>query len=264
MEEIRRSDEVVPALSARITPQDSRFAGRLFPTCEPEAAMSSMLGNKGHELRTAAAAILALGELFEAGEFGPVTGAQRDAIQRVKACGETVLRHVNDLLIYERCEQHSLQLQRRPVAAGELIQRAMRHLQPALDAKHHRLEIAMDLPLPTVEADPDLMTQALCNLLDNACRYTPTGGHLAVRAHRDATMATWEVSDDGPGLRVDEALFDPATQVPLHARARSGGSGLGLGTARRIAELHGGCLELSSVPGHGCTARLKIPTTCEA
>lgn len=266
MEDTRISGDLAPALSARLGPADPRY-GRLLglsaPVEAPITLPRELLDLAGHELRTAAAALLGLGELWESGSMGPLAATQREAVQRVKECGETVLRHVNDLLLFTRLEDATLEVRREPVPALDLLQRTMSRLQPALDAKHHRLEIGMDLPLPTVTGDPELLLQALGNMLDQACRLTPAGGQLTLRAAREGELAVWEISDDGPERWVDEAVFDPARHAPRLAQARTGGTALGLAMARRIAEQHGGTLELNSRPEGGCVARMCLPLSGE-
>jgi signal transduction histidine kinase len=113
-----------------------------------------------------------------------------------------------------------------------------------------------------VQADPAILRQVLVNLLDNAIKYSPAGGRIAVRVHSAGTKTTAiEVEDSGPGISPEhrEKVFDRFYRTD-EARSRdTGGVGLGLAIAKWGAEAHGGRLELDSKPGSGCVFRLFLP-----
>ncbi|MBU6429892.1 MAG: hypothetical protein KGR26_12840, partial [Cyanobacteria bacterium REEB65] len=165
---------------------------------------------------------------------------------------------IEELLAYARgrspaaIEQRSVDLA--DVARGLLSERA-------IVAKDRRLSIQADLAPALVLGDARLLARAIGNLVDNALKYTPQGGHLALRTGRDNGHSVFTVADDGPGIAAgsQEHLFEPFYR-PDGARSRqTGGVGMGLAIARAIAERHGGQALLESAEGKGTIATLSLP-----
>jgi len=133
--------------------------------------------------------------------------------------------------------------------------------RPLIDQHRHELLLAVaDAALP-VDADEDRVIQALVNLLTNAAKYTPPGGHIRLTAHPAVTMIEVTCEDDGPGIS-DEmlpTLFEPFFQGPRSIDRRQGGLGLGLSLARHLTELHGGTLTFEPVFPHGSRFVLRVP-----
>ena len=111
--------------------------------------------------------------------------------------------------------------------------------------------------LPAVLADRDQILQVLLNLVRNALDAMPKGGTVVVRAHRAGAAVAFSVSDSGPGIRPEDRprIFEP------YFTTKEGGTGLGLAIAQRIAEEHGGALELSPPAAGGATFTLTLPVT---
>jgi len=130
----------------------------------------------------------------------------------------------------------------------------------AASAQAHGLSLGLDLPPQPVpvRADPPSLRTLLDNLIDNAIRYTPVG-RVDVRVARDDTMALLEVQDTGPGIPSAERarVFD---RFYRGEGAAQGGSGLGLAIVKRIADKHGGSVELlDALPGPGLRVRVSLP-----
>jgi signal transduction histidine kinase len=109
--------------------------------------------------------------------------------------------------------------------------------------------------LPAVRADRDQILQVLLNLIRNAVEAMPAGGALRVTARREGDAVAVSVTDSGPGIAPEDLprVFEP------YFTTKEGGTGLGLAIARRIAEEHGGRLDLESTPGRGATFTLRLP-----
>ena len=110
-------------------------------------------------------------------------------------------------------------------------------------------------------ADRDAIKRALANLLDNALRHSPTGAPVRVAAARRNGWAVLSVADDGPGLTEDERerVFERFWRSDSARSRESGGAGLGLAIVRRIAESHGGDVDVTSTPGAGSLFELRLP-----
>jgi signal transduction histidine kinase len=123
--------------------------------------------------------------------------------------------------------------------------------------------LALDLPdaLPPVEGDDDRLVQVVVNLLSNAAKFTPDGGHVAVRAAALADGVEVAVADDGPGIAPEHhaAVFERFRQVGDTMTDKPQGTGLGLAICKRIVEHLGGRIGVDSAPGRGATFRFAIP-----
>jgi CheY-like chemotaxis protein len=111
-----------------------------------------------------------------------------------------------------------------------------------------------------IDADATRIEQVMSNLVTNALKYTPAGGRIAVRVHRQGDQALLEVSDNGPGIppTLLPRIFDLFVQGERTLDRRTGGLGIGLTLARRLVELHGGTIDAQSSPS-GSTFSVRLP-----
>lgn len=122
-----------------------------------------------------------------------------------------------------------------------------------------------EVPAVSVDADPESLRQVFDNLLDNAVKYTPAGGRIAVRGRCTNGRTVIEVSDTGVGIPAEALprIFDRFFRADPSRSRRTGGAGLGLSITRAIAERHGGTVEVESRPGTGSTFRVTLPVRAE-
>jgi signal transduction histidine kinase len=159
-------------------------------------------------------------------------------------------------------EEHALALDRRPADPVELARGAVAFAGPSFAAKGVGLECGVTGAVPMVPADPARIQQVLGNLLANALRHPPAGGHVRVQVRAD--QARWvciEVADDGEGIPADqlEAIFTRFHRVdPARAAHDGSGAGLGLTIARAIITGHGGTLTAAS-EGRGAAFTVRLP-----
>jgi signal transduction histidine kinase len=115
-------------------------------------------------------------------------------------------------------------------------------------------------PLPQIRGDADRLRQVLMNLIDNAIKYSPSGGEVEVRAYGDDGRVRIDVRDSGPGIAKDDQrlIFEKFGRV-TGGGATKPGTGLGLFIARSIVEAHGGALDVVSSPDQGSTFTLELP-----
>jgi PAS domain S-box-containing protein len=228
---------------------------------EQEAAQrkDEFLATLSHELRNPLAPIRTAVHLL-----GRVDGTSEEA-RAARAIIERQLGHlvrlVDDLLDIARISQDRLQLHRDRVDLAEVLQSAVESSRPLIESRGHVLDVKLPSAPLWVDADVVRLAQVFANLLNNAAKFTPEGGHVTLEAHRDAGAVVVRVKDDGEGFdgEARRQLFEMFGQGPVRGRAK-GGLGIGLALARRFAELHGGTLEgTSDGAGRGSTFTVRLP-----
>ncbi|MDR3670841.1 MAG: PAS domain S-box protein [Holophaga sp.] len=176
-------------------------------------------------------------------------------------------RLVDDLLDVSRIERGRVELRKERVALGQVVAHALEASKALIEAGGYQLAVELPDPAPELEADPVRLEQMLCNLLNNACKYTPAGGRIQVLAAWEGAEAVLRVRDDGIGMtpEVIEHIFDLFYQANPSTDRRGGGLGIGLTLVQRLAQLHGGALAATSDgPGKGSEFVLTLPALSPA
>jgi CheY-like chemotaxis protein/anti-sigma regulatory factor (Ser/Thr protein kinase) len=141
------------------------------------------------------------------------------------------------------------------------VRAALETSAPGIDAARHQLEISLPSEELVVEADPVRLNQVLVNLLNNAARYTPDGGHIRIAVHRQGDDAVISVRDDGLGIPPDALgrIFEPFTLID-HPGREHRGLGIGLALVGQLVRIHGGKVEArSDGPGCGSEFVVRLP-----
>ncbi|WP_029002008.1 hybrid sensor histidine kinase/response regulator [Azohydromonas australica] len=161
-------------------------------------------------------------------------------------------RLVDDLLEVSRITQGKLELRLQLLDVVVVVQAALEEVRPALLAAQHRLDITLPQEPTWLHADPVRLTQVLVNLLGNAVKYTPHGGHIALACQRAGAELVITVADNGIGIAPDHLahVFEMFSQLESGLQRSQGGLGIGLALVRGLAALHGGTIAVSS-PGLG-------------
>ncbi len=211
---------------------------------EANQTKDQFLAVLGHELRNPLAPALTALELMKARD-PDVFRREREVLERQVA---HMARLVNDLLDVSRLARGKVQLDRRRFELREAIDRAVDMTRPIIAQHQHTLDVAVPAAGLTIDGDVDRIVQVLSNLLTNAAKYTPPGGHIALVAHQSDDGVVIACEDDGPGIPADlvPKLFDPFAQGPRTLDRREGGLGLGLALARTFTELHGGTIRVEA------------------
>jgi CheY-like chemotaxis protein len=171
-------------------------------------------------------------------------------------------RMVDDLLDYSRIERGKVELRRERVDLGQVVTQAMETCKPLLEAKDLHLTVALPGRLPDLEADPIRLEQMLCNLVSNACKFTPQGGEVRVSAASEGPEVVLRVRDNGMGMtpETEAHSFDLFYQAGKGLDQPHSGLGIGLTLVRQLAELHGGsAVAHSEGPGMGSEFLIRLP-----
>jgi PAS domain S-box-containing protein len=221
---------------------------------------SEFLAVLAHELRNPLAPIRNGLQVMRVASGDPET------VSRVRDIMERQLAHlvhlVDDLLDIARITRGKVDLQKEQVALRTVVASAVETSLPAIESRRHALSLRLPEPALYLTVDPTRISQVISNLLTNAAKYTPMGGHIDVSARQDGDDVVLSVSDDGIGIPADSlcAIFDMFTQVGNKLDRTQGGLGIGLSLARRLVELHGGTIAVESAgSGRGTTFHVRLP-----
>ena len=236
---------------------------------EANAAKLSFLATMSHELRTPLNAIAGHVQLMEMGLLGPVTEAQREALERVNRAQVHLLGLINDVLTYAKVDSGRVEYAMRPIDAGALVRDVSRLVEPQFAEKLLALHVESpdgDAPF-RVTADEEKLTQILLNLLSNALKYTPSPGTVTVSLAADVDdprLARITVRDTGVGIPDDklESVFEPFVQLGRGFTSAHQGTGLGLSISRDLARGMGGEL-LAASAERGATFVLTVPRSAD-
>ena len=231
---------------------------------ELAGAKSEFLANMSHEIRTPLNGLLGLAQIGlrdtddrrTAGTFAAILNS-----------GRLLLGIVNDVLDFSKIEVGKLRVEQRPIAPRALAEEAVALLRDRAVEKKIHLELAFDAALPERCLGDALRTQqVLVNLLSNAIKFTETGGvdvwvGMEPGEADEQTRMVYRVTDSGIGIEPEHLkhLFDAFQQADTSTTRRFGGTGLGLAISRRLSELMGGVVRVSSRPGAGSVFELRLP-----
>ncbi|HEU4412100.1 MAG TPA: response regulator [Polyangiaceae bacterium] len=230
---------------------------------EANRAKDEFLLNVSHELRTPLHAIAGWAHSLCAGRLSPAQA--RDACERLLRNARVLARLVDDLLDVGSALGGRLGLERAPVPLGEIVREAAEALRLPAEAKGIAVEVRETAPRAVVLGDRARLTQIAWNLLHNAIKFTPPGGHVvaSVEPAPDAARLRLVVRDDGVGIAPEflPHVFERFRQAEAVSSTRHyKGLGLGLSIVRHLVELHGGAVEARSEgPGKGTTVVAELP-----
>ena len=253
-----------PAVVLHLAPHHDRARSDAERALLIEAAAAAdrrkdeFLAMLGHELRNPLAPIQTAVELMRAREPDRFR-REREVIERQ---ARLLAMLVDDILDVTRITAGKFELRVAPGRLDETVQRAIDRIAPALERRHHELDVSIGEPL-AIEADHDRLAQVIANLLDNACKYTDPGGHISLQIARgDGRGIEVRVRDNGRGIAPEllPRVFDAFVQDERSGARTPGGLGLGLAIAKGIVTLHGGEIVVQSEgPGKGTEAIVRLP-----
>lgn len=213
----------------------------------------------GHELRNPLGAILLASQMRDGD--GRLEAEHAMLIERQS---KHLSRLVNDLLDLSRVVSGKIVLKRQIIDLSEALRQAFETVSDAARNQHIRIEVEQSQePLP-VNVDPLRAAQILTNVIGNAIKYTPEGGHVRVRLERDGENALVRVTDDGVGIDPERigTIFELFAQAENAIGRAQGGMGIGLALVRNLLQLHGGTISASSDGvGHGSEFVITFPIT---
>lgn len=228
---------------------------------EQDRRRTEFLGVLSHELRNPLEPILNALHLLDHTSAGSAQAKAARAVVHRQV--EHLTRLVDDLLDVTRISRGKIQLRRQQVEVTDAVARTVEDHRALFARREIDLELRVSREPLLIEADPTRLAQVIGNLLQNAAKFTHSGGRVVVSTAREQDFAVIRVRDTGVGLSGDmlERIFEPFTQVDDTLHRTSGGLGLGLALVRGLVELQRGRVEaLSDGPGRGAEFVVWFPT----
>jgi len=239
---------------------------------------SEFLATMSHELRTPLNAIIGFSEVLKDGVMGELTDDQQEYIGDIFNSGQHLLTLINDILDLSKIEAGKMELNLEPVDVPQLLENSLTIVKERAMAHSIKLSLQVDEALVACELDARKGKQILFNLLSNAVKFTPDGGtvSLSVRivqaetihaelspqlAESKGEFLELQVADSGIGISKEDQqkLFQAFVQADSKLSRQYEGTGLGLVMVKRLAELHGGGVDMSSEPGKGSEFTVWLP-----
>ncbi len=227
-------------------------------------AKSDFLASMSHELRTPLNAIMGFSEMISREYFGPVGSKKyQEYADDITNSSKHLLSLVDDILDLSKIEAGKNALTKTDIDVKSIFDSCLKIATGAIDCSQIYLEIRVTPGLAPLHADERALRQVILNLLFNAVKFTPGGGHVTMTAAIRDNHHIIEVSDTGGGIPADEIakITEPFAQLETQPHIAKLGTGLGLSIAKALVEAHDGVLTIDSHWGHGTTVRLEFPNT---
>lgn len=242
-EEARRANEELRASEEQLREQDRR--------------KDEFLATLAHELRNPLAPVRNGLRILKYGGNQEQLNKVLDMMERQVS---HMVRLIDDLMDVSRITRGRVELRKERVELRTVVDSALEASRPLIDSAGHSLTVSVPRRL-YLHADPTRMAQVIANLLNNAAKYTPEGGHISVTAEREGAGVIIRVKDTGLGIPADmlPRVFDMFTQVGRTLERSQGGLGIGLTLVRSLVELHGGTVDVESPgPDLGTTFTVRL------
>ncbi len=237
----------------------SQFNGTLERLEKAVGEMRQFTASISHELRTPLAVLrgeaeIALMQASTGDQFRRVLASQLEEFEKLT-------RMINQLLTLARAESGEVEIARDPINLSAMTQSLAEQLEPVAASKGIRLISSCD-PDVILNGDAGWVERIVLNLVDNAIKFTPHGGHVTIRVFQDSNNAILEIADDGIGIAPDAVphIFERFYRADPSRANRADGVGLGLSLVKWAVDQHHGSIEVNSVPEKGARFAVQFPS----
>jgi len=224
-----------------------------------EAVRRDFVANLSHELKTPLTSMSMAIHLLLEESVGPLAPKQVELLLDARASSDRLLAMINNLLDLARLEKGASHLDVRPEQPASLVNAAAELVRRRAEDQGVELVVDASPSLPRVAADATVLGHALHNLLDNALKYTPSGGRITLTASSAGQFVCLTIADTGAGIPAENLphVFEKFFRIP--GQDRGSGTGLGLAIVREIVLAHSGDVTCTSEQGKGTVFRLTLP-----
>lgn len=246
---------------------------------ELDQLKSAFLATVSHELRTPLTSILGYSEMILTGLAGDINEEQREFLTTIRDKGQLLLALIANMLDTSKLEQSRIELKRELVDPAAILKEISTTVGPIAQKRNLKINVGLQGKPPVFSADPVRVKQVVQNLVDNAMKFTPTGGEVTIGARvvsragevkdglgivvmaAPVRMVEFVIRDTGRGIpaKDQERIFDAFFQVDGSNTREHGGAGLGLSIVKRLVDAHEGEIRLESQEGKGTTFFVDFP-----
>jgi len=222
---------------------------------------TEFLANMSHELRTPLNAIIGFSDVLKDSLLGKLNEEQQDYVGEIYTSANHLLSLINDILDLSKIEAGKMEIYLQPVNMSELLSNALSIVKESAHARNIELNVNISDEIGIMKGDGRKLKQIVFNLLSNAVKFTPDGGKVTLTAQIADNKLSVNISDTGIGIPEDKIgmLFKPFEQLDGSLSRQYEGTGLGLVMVKRLVELHGGQVNVSSKEGQGSSFEFIIP-----
>ncbi len=260
---LHEAKELNKTLERRVADRTSELSLANAELSRVMQSKDDFLSAMSHELRTPLNAILGLSESLCEGVYGGLTDKQTKSINTIAESGHHLLSLINDLLDIAKIGAGKMDLDWTNSNLEDVCKSSMRFISGLASKKKISISLFTDPIASIIHADQRRLKQILVNLLSNAVKFTQEGGHISLQTRSNPERNAIEISvtDNGIGISNSdiERLFRPFTQLDSKLSRQYAGTGLGLSLVLRLAELHGGSIEVKSELGKGSCFTVSLP-----
>ena len=243
--------------------QSAQLSDTLAALQRAESMRDSLTAMLVHDLRTPLTTLIGPLEMLHDGMLGTLDETQSEIVSMSLGSGQRLLGLVNELLDISKMEAGEMKIRADTLRAQEAIDKAVEIVALSQYGGGAPIISRVETDLPLLQADSELVTRVLINLLGNALKFTPTSGQITVGAARDSDpkMVRFRVTDTGEGIPPEdiEKVFDKFGQVETRKAGRKQSTGLGLTFCKLAVEAHGGRIWVESSLGEGSTFFFTLP-----
>ncbi len=240
-------------LERRVEQRTAELQRAMEKLAEVNQLKANIVANISHELRTPLTHMKGYLELLLTGDMGPLTEQQQAALGIMERSSERLGRLIEDLLMFSLSEKEKLTLHLAPFSVQKLCTNSLNKSIHKAKERSIKIVLECDHTTPEVVGDEEKISWVVLQFLDNAIKFTQSGGTVTLRTALEDRMVRISVLDTGIGIpetRIDE-VFDSFNQLDGSTTRRAGGTGLGLALAKKIVEAHGTMIQVTSDVGKG-------------
>ncbi|KAF0158586.1 MAG: histidine kinase [Syntrophaceae bacterium] len=247
-------------MEQRVIERTAQLAEAMEKAQAADRIKSAFLATMSHELRTPLNSIIGFTGIILQGIVGPLNEEQKKQLHMVRGSAQHLLALINDVLDISKIEAGQVQFTYEHFDLRQTIEKAVESARPLADNKRLELTCAISPEILTITSDQRRVEQILLNLISNAIKFTERGS-VRVECEPEGNNITIRVIDTGIGIKMQdmETIFQDFQQIDSGMTRKYEGTGLGLSISKRLVELMGGQIRLTSVWGSGSTFSISLP-----
>ena len=248
-------------LERRVAERTAELQEALRKLSELSQMKANFVANVSHELRTPLTHVKGYLELLTTESLGSLNAEQKDALQVSQRAAVRLESLINNLILFSLAARGELTLRLAPVNLNKVAEEIISYSSTKAEDRNVTLHFNLEPDIPNVKADEEKISWVILQLIDNAIKFTPSGGEVTLSIQRESdTLIMVSVTDTGIGIpasRLNE-IFEAFHQLDASSTRRYSGTGLGLALVREIISAHGSVIDVQSEDGKGTKFRFPL------